>query len=174
LLDVSRLEAGRLPVEEKTVQVAELVQDVEVETRGLRDMANLSFTWNVDAQLPAVLTDPLKLKIILKNLIGNAVKFTPKGSVTVDAHAREGGVEISIADTGIGIAPEEKETIFEPFRQLKNGREQKLQGVGLGLYIVRRMLELLGGAISVDSTLGHGSTFRVWLPKDVSHSEVRL
>jgi signal transduction histidine kinase len=174
LLDVSRLEAGRLPVEEKTVQVAELVQDIEVETRGLRDATNLSFTWNVDSQLPAVLTDPLKLKIILKNLIGNAVKFTPEGSVTVDAHPRAGGVEISIADTGVGIAPEERETIFEPFHQLENGREQKHQGVGLGLYIVRRMLELLGGAISVDSTPGHGSTFRVWLPQDASHSEVRL
>jgi signal transduction histidine kinase len=174
LLDVSRLEAGRLPVEEKTVQVAELVQDIEVETRGLRDATNLSFTWNVDSQLPAVLTDPLKLKIILKNLIGNAVKFTPEGSVTVDAHPRAGGVEISIADTGVGIAPEERETIFEPFHQLENGREQKHQGVGLGLYIVRRMLELLGGAISVDSAPGRGSTFHVWLPQDASHSEVRL
>lgn len=174
LLDVSRLEAGRLPVEEKTVWLADLVHDVEVETRGLRDMTNLSFTWNVDAQLPPVWTDPLKLKIVLKNLIGNAVKFTPEGSVTVKAHPRGDGVEIAIADTGVGIAPEEREQIFEPFHQLQNGHAQQQQGVGLGLYIVRRMLELLGGTISVDSTPGLGSTFRVWLPKDTSHAEARL
>jgi signal transduction histidine kinase/HPt (histidine-containing phosphotransfer) domain-containing protein len=166
LLDVSRLEAGRLPVEEKTVRIAELVQDVETETRGLCDTTNLSFTWNVDAQLPPILTDPLKLKIILKNLIGNAVKFTPEGSVSVDVHARDGGVEIAVADTGVGIAPEEAATIFEPFRQLENGHGQKHKGVGLGLYIVRRMLDLLGGSISVDSSPGHGSIFRVWVPED--------
>jgi len=171
LLDVSRLEAGRLPVEEKTVQVAELVQDVESETRELCDTTNLSFTWNVDAQLPPILTDPLKLKIILKNLIGNAVKFTPAGSVTVDVHARNGGVEIAVADTGVGISPDEAATIFEPFRQLENGREQKQKGVGLGLYIVRRMLELLGGSISVDSAPGHGSTFRVWVPENEKHED---
>jgi len=171
LLDVSRLEAGRLPVEEKTVHVAELVQDIEVETRGLRDTTNLSFTWNVDAQLPPILTDPLKLKIILKNLIGNAVKFTPTGGVTIDVHARDGGVEIAVADTGVGIAPEEAAMIFEPFRQLANGREQRHQGVGLGLYIVQQMLELLGGSISVDSSPGAGSTFRVWVPKDEASAD---
>ena len=164
MLDVSRLEAGRLPVEAKTIQVTDVLRELETETQDLRAKANLQFTWHVAYPLPLVSTDPLKLKIILKNLINNAVKFTPQGSVTVEACTKGKGVEICVTDTGIGIAPESLSVIFEPFRQVHTAPSQVQSGVGLGLYIVQRMLELLGGTIAVESTVGFGSIFRVWLP----------
>jgi signal transduction histidine kinase len=105
-----------------------------------------------------------KLKTILKNLIGNAVKFTSQGSITVEAQGEEGGVEIRVTDTGKGIAPEVLPHIFEPFFQSPEHDQQVARGAGLGLHIVQRFLGLLGGTITVDSALGQGSTFRVRLP----------
>jgi len=114
--------------------------------------------------VPPLDTDPVKLKVVLKNLIVNAVKFTEKGDVIVAAQARDGGVELSVTDTGIGIPEGALPVIFEAFRQLDNSTTRAHRGVGLGLYIVSRLLDLLGGRISVESVVGGGSTFRVWLP----------
>jgi len=97
-------------------------------------------------------------------LLGNAVKFTSAGRVTVAAAAKHGGVEISVSDTGPGIPPEALEVIFEPFHQGDGSLTRSYGGVGLGLYIVKSFLTLLGGQISVESEVGRGSTFRVWLP----------
>lgn len=163
-LDVGRLEAGRLLVEVNKIDLAVLIEDMKVETQELREKPGLTFAWRVAPALPPVYTDQMKLKIVLKNLIANAVKFTEEGSVTVNVRTRDGGVEISVADTGIGIAPAALPIIFESFRQVENPMTRQYSGVGLGLYIARRMLDLLGGTIDVDSALGQGSTFRLWLP----------
>ena len=144
--------------------VAALLEEVKTETQGVREQSSLEFVWRVEGELPPVYTDPGNLKVVIKNLIGNAVKFTEQGSITVDAHPRAGGIEISVADTGIGIAPAVLPVIFEPFRQLESATAHGYEGTGLGLYIVKRLLELLGGTISVESEVGHGSTFRVWVP----------
>lgn len=164
MLDLSRLETGRFPVETRAIDMAQLIEDMKRETRDLQRKAGLAFTWRVAPGLPPVHTDPTKLKVILKNLIENAVKFTEAGRVTVAVDTHNGHVDIAVTDTGIGIAPEALSIIFEPFRQIENPLTRQYRGVGLGLYVVRRMLELLGGTISVTSTLGQGSTFRVRLP----------
>jgi len=96
--------------------------------------------------------------------VQNAIKFTPQGTIAVAAHANGDGVEFAVADTGIGIAKEAQARIFEPFVQVDAAGRHALGGAGLGLAIVRRLLDLLGGRISVESELGRGSTFRVWLP----------
>ena len=114
--------------------------------------------------LPLIHTDPWKLKVIVKNLIGNAVKFTESGEVKVDAQASGAGVEIRVEDTGIGIPQESLAEIFEPFRQLKNASTRHLNGMGLGLHIVKRLLDLVGGQVAVESEVGRGSTFCVWVP----------
>jgi signal transduction histidine kinase len=101
---------------------------------------------------------------VLKNLIGNAVKFTEKGSITIQADSREGGVEISVSDTGIGIPPDARSRIFEPFYQGDSSSTRLFGGAGFGLYIVKRLLELLEGTVTVDSEVGQGSTFRIWIP----------
>ena len=163
VLDLSRLEAGRLPVEVREVQVPELLEELKAETQEVRERASLEFVWQVEGELPPLQTDPGKVKVVVKNLIGNAVKFTKAGSITVAAHNHDGGVEISVTDTGVGISQEAIELIFEPFHQVDNSGQ--LGGTGLGLHIVKRLLELLGGTVTVESEVGRGSTFRVWVPR---------
>ncbi|HXQ20781.1 MAG TPA: ATP-binding protein [Candidatus Acidoferrales bacterium] len=163
-LDFSRLEAGRMPVEAVDVRLAQVIEQVKAETRELQSQTQLRFVWNVPADLPRVHTDPAKLKLVLKNLIRNAVKFTERGTVTLTAQPCDGGVEIAVSDTGIGIAPEIRPIIFEPFRQGDSSSTRRYGGVGLGLYIVRQLLDALGGGITVESEVDRGSTFRVRLP----------
>lgn len=161
LLDLSRLDAGRLPVEFSEVGVPDLLRAVERETFGLRSQSPLHFIWQINDSLPPVCTDPAKLKVVIKNLIGNAIKFTREGSITVETQPHAGGVEIRVADTGIGIPKDSLPVIFEPFQQLDAAPHQ---GTGLGLHIVKRLLTLLGGSITVESEVGRGSTFCVWVP----------
>jgi len=164
-LDVSRLEAGRMPMDIRDVSVSELLHEVDAETRGWREKPGLEFVWDVPARLPRLRTDPLKLKVILKNLIGNAVKFTDHGSVRVGARRVDRGVvEFSVEDTGIGIDPSARSVIFEPFRQGDSSDSRRHGGVGLGLYVVRRLVDTLGGDLALESDLGRGSTFRVSVP----------
>jgi signal transduction histidine kinase len=132
-----------------------------------------SFCWRVPAEMPAIFTDPLKVKVVLKNLFNNAIKFTETGSITVSVASQQNGIEISVSDTGIGIAPESIDIIFEPFRQTEDPMTRQYGGIGLGLYIVRRMLELLEGSISVESIPGQGLTFRIWLPLVIERDWLR-
>jgi signal transduction histidine kinase len=162
ILDFSRL--GAKSVEVKEIDVSDLIEEIKSETQSLTSESGLNFIWKVNPDLPHIHTDPAKLKVVFKNLINNAVKFTEKGSVTVDVNKSGRGIEISVSDTGIGIAQENLPVIFEPFRQSENPLTRRHGGVGLGLYIVKRLLELLGGSIKVESEVGKGSTFRVWIP----------
>src|SRR5262249_2425258 len=107
-----------------------------------------------------------KLKIVLKNLIGNAVKYTPEGCITVKVQGEARGVEITVSDTGIGIPPEALGLIFEPFRQAESVLTRSQGVAGLGHHIVKRLLEFLGGTVSVESKVGCGSMFRVWVPRE--------
>ncbi len=163
VLDLRRIETGRLPVDVHTVIVADLLAELEAETQTLQDQSGLHFTWQVEANLPTLHTDPTKLKVVLKNLLGNAIKFTPQGQVTVAASRRDQGVELSVTDTGVGIPQHALRRIFDPFEQVDNAHQEVSHGVGLGLYIVKRLLDLLGGTITVESVVGRGSAFRVWI-----------
>jgi len=158
------VEAGRLPLGVRETQVAGLLQEVQTETQRLQEQARLRFVWEVERTLPVLYTDAGKLKVVLKNLIGNAVKFTPTGSITVAARRAQGGVEICVTDTGIGIPPEAQALIFEPFWQVEHPVTPQAGGTGLGLHIVKRLLDLLGGTVTVESAVGRGATFRVWIP----------
>ena len=163
ILDLSRLEMRQLPLKLQEVNLATLVEEVKTETEnqggkeGLVHLARRSAT-------AGLRTDSLKLKIILKNLLNNALKFTERGSITLDVHPHADGVEITVADTGVGIAPDAMPIIFDAFRQADSSTTRHYSGVGLGLYIVRRFLDLLGGSITVESEVGRGSTFRLFLP----------
>jgi PAS domain S-box-containing protein len=166
VLDMSRLEAGRLPMEVQEVELLALLEEIKAETQGVQEQSDLDFVWKVEDELPPLYTDPGKLKVVLKNLIGNAVKFTKEGCITVEAQGCLGGVEIKVIDTGIGIPPEALGLIFEPFRQADSSMTRLHEGTGLGLHIVKRLLELLGGTVAVESEVGRGSTFRVWVPRE--------
>jgi signal transduction histidine kinase len=163
-LDLSRLEAGEITVDAGPLDVEALFAELEAESKDLRGKPGVEVLWEREADLPLLVTDSAKLEVALKNLVGNAVKFTERGSVRVAVRGQRGGLEFVVADTGIGIAPEAIPIIFDAFRQGDSSNTRRYGGVGLGLYIVRRLVGLLGGTISVDSRVGHGSTFRIWLP----------
>jgi signal transduction histidine kinase len=162
-LDLSRLESNRVSLSTIPVDPAQLVAELESETQALREGSPLQFGWVAADDLPLLRTDPVKLKMVLKNLLGNALKFTEQGHIAVRAAACDDGIEFTVADTGIGIAPADHELIFEPFRQVQRDRGPFRGGAGLGLYIARRLIEMLGGTVSVESEVDRGSIFRVWI-----------
>jgi signal transduction histidine kinase len=163
VLDLSSADAGRAAVNLGDIDVAALLQEIDRDVRHLL-RSGVSFVWHVTPDFPRLLSDRLKLKMVLRNLVQNGIKFTTSGSVMLDAHPREGGVEFAIIDTGAGIEAAALPTIFEPFQQAHREGVPRPPGVGLGLYIARRLTDLLGGTIAVESEPGRGSIFRVWLP----------
>lgn len=164
-LDVSRFEAGRLPIELREVELTELMAELQKDVANRILKPGVVVEWRAPSLPFFFRTDRAKLKVIIKNLLGNALKFTERGTITVAAHPLAEGVEMTVSDTGVGIPAEILPVIFDMFRQGDSATTRRYGGVGLGLYIVRRLLDLLGGTVSVESTLGQGATFRVWIPK---------
>jgi len=171
-LDLSRLEAGRLPVRVEETDLPALLAEIHADVRERYGNPAVRLSVDVAGALPRVRTDRLKLKVILMNLLGNAMKFTTKGSVTARAIALPDGIEIAVEDTGIGMSPETRAVIFEPFCQGDDGRGSAFGGVGLGLYVVAKLLEILGGTIDVESEIDAGTVFRVRLPLDMPGEHV--
>jgi signal transduction histidine kinase len=163
-LDLSRLQSQRIPLSIQEAKVAEFLAELANEAQQMQKSANVTLQWSATPNLPSLWTDIAKLKIIVKNLLTNALKFTENGTVTVSVTPQDNGIMFSVSDTGPGISAEVLPAIFEPFRQGGTFATRKQGGVGLGLYIVQRLLDLLGGTITVESEVGKGSTFRVWLP----------
>jgi signal transduction histidine kinase/PAS domain-containing protein len=168
-LDFGRLEAGRTVVQREAISVEELCWELDAESRPLIEQREPDVVVRIAIAdgMPEIHSDREKLKVVLKNLLGNALKFTAAGRVDIHASPRNGGVEFTVRDTGSGIPQEELVSIFEPFRQLKTSRTNGCKGVGLGLNIAQRFVALLGGTIEVESEVAKGSTFRVWVPAGV-------
>ncbi len=163
VLEMAQLEAGTLDIDPQPVDVAEVVQEVvEVHALSAREK---SLSIHVDVATDGLFqTDRRFLHRILSNLVHNAVKFTDEGAVWVRAEGGGEAVRLTVRDTGMGIEPEVQEHLFDAFRQGTEGRDRTHEGTGLGLSLTRRMVEVLGGTIEVESTKGEGSTFAVELP----------
>jgi PAS domain S-box-containing protein len=167
ILDVAKVEAGRMELETDTVAVDALVRDTMAMLESTAQAKGIALRSQVPAQVATMITDAGKLRQILINLIGNAIKFTSVGevSVTVDVDAAtHQPTSIRVRDTGIGIAPDRRQKVFEPFEQGDSSTRREFGGTGLGLSIVKAFAELIGAAIEVESELGRGTTFTVWLP----------
>jgi signal transduction histidine kinase len=165
-LDLSRYEARGIPLIVSETDVAGLIEEISSEITTLHRKGEVGVEWHVAPNLPVLRTDVVKLKMIVKNLLDNALKFTERGRVGIAVTSVDEGVEFCVTDTGIGIPRDALQQIFEPFGRGVHATGREYGGVGLGLYIVRRLLEALGGRIRTESELGCGSTFCVWVPRE--------
>ena len=198
VLDIAKMAAGRLEVHQESVDLRPFVFDVATEIEPLVSEKQLGISMTISSTLPRVRTDPAHLRQILLNLIGNAVKYTPSGTIQVKARFVDGlvpgdtvtptsselrarapdpsrpWVALQVIDTGIGIAPADHARVFEEFEQVNAGPrgDSMHRGTGLGLPISRRLARLLGGEITLQSELGKGATFTVWIP--VNPADIRV
>jgi PAS domain S-box-containing protein len=165
VLDLSRIEAGKFEIEERRVNLEALAEDCIALTRGLAAQQGISLALTISPDFPEwLIADDTRIRQIVLNLLNNATKFTPQGSVTVALERDEDGICLSVIDTGIGIAPDQIPHLFQDFRQSDDIISRHYGGSGLGLSISRRLAEMMGGSISVESRVGEGSTFRLTLP----------
>jgi signal transduction histidine kinase len=168
VLDLSKIEAGQLSLSISKYSMREVVQTVIAATEALVAEKKLTFTRTIADDLPTGEGDERRITQVLLNLVGNAIKFTESGGIAVDATLSGGTFQIAVSDTGPGIAPEDQQLVFEEFRQLDSSSTRIKGGTGLGLAISKRIVDLHGGRIWVESELGRGSTFRFTLPVQAS------
>jgi len=161
LLDISKLDAGILPVNHQPTDLSPVLKRISDDFQPLAARKGLEFRTSFDSHV--AVTDPLLLERLLRNLLNNAIRYTAKGSVSLSTTVIDDCVEIAIADTGLGIRSEDQSRIFEEFVQLDNPSRDKDQGIGLGLSIVKRVADLLDIPVSVESAPGVGSTFSLRL-----------
>jgi signal transduction histidine kinase len=153
-----------------TVDIDEVIAHVKSQADQLNRLNRLQVFWDIEQDLPTIVTDVTKLEEILQNLIGNAFKFTPRGRIEVRVRNIQelNRIEFSIADTGIGIEEHDVERIFRAFEQIREAHTGDFNGVGLGLNIVKRYLDLMHGDIRVESQPGEGSTFTFSVPHSIA------
>jgi signal transduction histidine kinase len=164
ILDLSKIEAGRMELELTDFHLPSAIDSALTLVRERATRRGISLQPPVDGGVGQVRADERKVRQVLLNLLSNAIKFTPEGGrIEVRAARENGAVEVSVSDTGIGIAPEDQEAVFEEFRQVGSSAARQ-QGTGLGLTLCRKFIELHGGKIWVTSALGAGSTFTFRLP----------
>jgi PAS domain S-box-containing protein len=164
ILDLAKIEAGKMPLHLENVVLRDVTLEVTQQVEPIVRKKQLDFSIIVAPDCPTIYSDRTKIKQILLNLLSNAVKFTNKGRVSIEAQCAPGGVRIDVVDTGIGIRPSDLQAIWEDFRQVDQSRTREFGGTGLGLSITRKLLERLGGSVTVQSIYGEGSTFAVYLP----------
>jgi signal transduction histidine kinase len=174
IMQTTQLEAGVIAVELAAVNVTALLDGLKADYAIYRMKPDVSLAWDYPREPLLIVSDQAKLKQILENLINNALKFTAAGMVTITARLETPAAEsaakrrfrLSVSDTGLGIEREKLVLIFAKFYQVDSSETRIYSGVGLGLYIVKQYINLLGGEIAVESEPGNGSTFTVTIPLD--------
>ena len=171
VLDLSKIEAGKLELNLQMVELSPLIDEVIGTARQLAEQNKNRLVVEVQDNLGALTVDPMRLRQILLNLLSNACKFTKEGAVTLGARRTSNGggsIELSVADTGIGMTPEQQAKLFEEFSQAESTTAQRFGGTGLGLAITRKLARMMGGDVTVESEPGKGSVFTVRLPGGAS------
>jgi signal transduction histidine kinase len=163
ILDATNIESGALRVIREEVRLGDFLEDLKM-GYDIRLKKPLRLHWDWPAELPVIHADGPKLRQILQNLINNAIKFTDQGDITIVVRHAPEEVEFKISDTGVGVPEEALPFIFDKFRQVDGSNARLYEGIGLGLYIVKKFTDLLGGKIDVESAVGKGSTFSLTIP----------
>ena len=164
MLDLSKIEAGQLALELSDYSVSDIAQTVRSTLEPLATDKKLAFKVEVAAKLPPGHGDGRRLTQVLINLVGNAIKFTDTGEVVISAGAADGSFHLSVRDTGPGISAADQAKLFQEFQQADNTITRKKGGTGLGLAISKRIVEMHGGRIWINSVVGRGSTFSFTVP----------
>jgi len=168
VLDYSKLQAGKLELKLEVFDLERLVKVTVAEMQSLAEVKRLHLKVDISLQNPTLCNDSLRVRQILNKLLSNAIKFTKNGSIAVEVREKScNTIELAVKDTGIGIAAEDVQHIFEPFRQLDQGNNRKFEGTGNGLSIVQALVNMMKGKITVESELGKGTLFRIELPRQV-------
>jgi putative nucleotidyltransferase with HDIG domain len=167
LIEISQMESGSLKLRRDTVELAELLDEVTGAMRQLLGDRPILFETDYQRDGQTIVADRQRLRQLLGHLLDNAAKFTHEGRILLSARVNDSGAEIIVEDTGIGIETEHQNFIFDSFHQVDNQDDRRHEGMGIGLYLARRVVEMLGGEITVESAVGSGSRFRVWLPREV-------
>ena len=165
VLDISKIEAGQLQLVSEEINLPQIIEKALQSVRPLAESKGIELRYKISPDINSATGDNRRVEQILLNLLSNAIKFTEKGFVETFAGEDSDNIIIRVIDTGIGIKKEDMETIFENFRQIDSGLSRKYEGTGLGLSISKRLAELMGGKIWVESVWGKGSTFSFSLPK---------
>ncbi|MBD2253546.1 hybrid sensor histidine kinase/response regulator [Nostoc parmelioides] len=175
VLDFSKLEEGRLELKPELFDLTKVINAVVMEMRSLAEAKKLSLLVQIDLQNPLLVNDPVRIKQILINLLSNAIKFTDSGSIWINVKDLPGSwIEITVKDTGIGIASKDFKYIFEAFRQVDQSITRKYPGTGLGLAIINSLVQMMSGKIFLESELGVGSIFTITLPRQLPLSNSSL
>lgn len=164
ILDMAEIEVGSLALSAEQIEIEPLLQQIKTNHSALLGQKPVEIKVKVEADIPALKADKMRLGQILNHLVGNAIRFTQQGQVNMHAFRENGWLCIQVADTGIGISQENLETIFEKFRQVDGSLSRRVKGMGLGLTIARHLVKLHGGNIDVQSQLGQGTVVTVRLP----------
>ena len=164
VLDISKIEAGQLDVALEPFNLKESILKVTQSVRPLAEKKGLDLSIHVSDDVGTLISDVRRVEQVLLNLLSNAVKFTKQGGICVSCVRDAGSYVTSVTDTGIGIKDNDLERLFKPFYQIDTGLSRKFEGTGLGLSICKKLVELMGGAIRVESCPGKGSTFDFTLP----------
>lgn len=171
ILDISKIESGELTLVIAPVRLSEVIQQVRESLTPLAESKGLSLTVSLPPEVDSINSDSRRLRQILLNLVGNALKFTESGGVQILCDLNQGRLDIQVVDSGIGIREQDMEQLFHSFRQIDTGLSRKYEGTGLGLFISQRLAQMLGGDIRVTSRFGEGTTFTLTLPlgKETTH-----
>jgi PAS domain S-box-containing protein len=170
VLDLSKIEADQLTLASRRFDLRETIERVSRSMLPAAENKGLALTVEIAPQIDTICSDQRRVEQITLNLLANAIKFTDTGHVQVKCRMNDGTVRVSVSDSGIGIAPEDLGSLFQPFRQLESGLSRRFEGTGLGLCICKKLVERLGGVIGVESIKGKGSTFSFTLPVGESAS----
>lgn len=164
ILDLSKIEAGKMEVNPSFISLESFLNIIKENIQSLSEEKGLSLNLNIENDLPQIETDEMRLHQVLTNILGNAVKFTDKGSIDISVQSNTEFVLIKVKDSGIGISEDDLPYIFDEFRQADGTSARQYEGTGLGLAIARKLMNILGGDIEIESELGKGTTFSIRIP----------